>query len=206
MGAVGLLPAAGAARRLGISSPKELLVADGRPVIDWSVDHLIEADVDRLVVVTRPGKEAIADHLDRRNLPIPVTFVEQHGTVGNLIDALRSARPALGDDTVHLLFPDTVIAPNPFAGAPADEATELLLLCHDAGADWRHFGVVDPLRRRVIEKPTSFVGSICWGAARWAPSFNDRLVGAGDLTEAINQADWRHLVSIEHYRDIGLLK
>ena len=211
MGTVGLLPAAGAARRLGISTPKELVGIRGRPVIDFSIDHLLEAGVDRLVIVIRGGKEAIVDHVQRRRPPVPVDWVFQEGAIGNLVDALRCARPALGDDDVLLLFPDTVLSPNPFLSPPlahllaADtQGPELVLLCHDAGDRWRDFGVVDPVTRSVIEKPTTFVGSMCWGAARWSPSFNDRLIGAATLTEAINQAKWEHLLCIERYRDIGL--
>lgn len=197
----GLLPAAGLATRLGISTPKELLVHEGRPVIDWSVEHLLGAGVDRLVLVLRPGKEAVADHLAATWPAVEVVVVVQDGAIGNLVDALRAAAPAIAEDEVFLLFPDTKLSPNPFVWRGT---TELTLLCHDAGDRWPHFGVVDPVRRRVVEKPASFVGTICWGAAVWQPSFTARLATAATLTDAINAADWRHAVTIAAYHDIGL--
>ena len=56
----------------------------------------------------------------------------------------------------------------------------------------------------VEEKPARYRGTICWGAAVWAPSFTARLAGAASLTEAINRAEWEHRVTIDHYEDIGL--
>lgn len=200
---IGVLPAAGEARRLGISSPKELLPYQGRPIIDWSVDHLLDAGVERVLVVTRPGKEAIAEHLQRAWPGVDLRYVFQQGPIGNLLDALKAADEvgALDGHDVHLLFPDTFIQPNPFTYR---SERELTLLCHDAGERWRHFGVVDPIAGQVIEKPTAFAGSICWGAAVWTPTFTARLAGADTLTEAINLADWEHRLTIDRYEDVGL--
>jgi hypothetical protein len=206
---VGLLPAAGRAVRLGIDSPKELLHCHGRPVIDHSVAHLVDAGVADIVVVTRPGKEVLVDHLRSAWPSLHWEFVVQPEPIGRLIDALRVAAPALAGAVVHLLFPDTCVAPNPFRaplGGGAVDA-ELVLLCHDAadGERWRHFGVVDPVRRRVVEKPTEPLGStLCWGAAVWQPTFTGRLAEAADLTEAINRAAWRHALAIDCYADVGL--
>jgi hypothetical protein len=201
--AVGLLPAAGLARRLGISSPKELLVHRGRPIIDWSVQHLVDAGVERVVVVIRPGKEAVAEHLRLTWPHLEVLEVVQTPPIGNLVDALAAAARAgvLDGHDVHLLFPDTYYEPNPFTFR---STRELTLLCHDAGERWAHFGVVDPAARLVVEKSSRFRGTICWGAAVWAPTFTRRLTGAASLTQAINGADWEHRVTIERYEDIGL--
>ncbi len=198
---VGVLPAAGLATRLRIATPKELVVHDGRPVIDWSVDHLVHNRVERLVVVIRAGKEAVVQHLATAWPDLEVVVVHQHGQIGNLLDALRAAAPLVEHDEVHLLFPDTRLTPNPFTFR---SERELTLLCHDAGDRWRHFGVVDATSRRVIEKPTRFQGSICWGAAVWQPPFTARLAAATTLTEAINAADWEHALTIDRYVDIGL--
>jgi len=191
------------ARRLGISSPKELVEHRGRPVIDWSVRHLVDAGVTSLVVVIRPGKEAVVDHLERVWPRLDLVTVMQHGAIGNLVDALSAAATAgaLHGHDVHLLFPDTYVEPNPFTFR---SDRELTLLCHDAGERWPYYGVVDPITRLVVEKPRRYHGSVCWGAAVWAPSFTPRLVGAASLTQVINQVDWEHRVTIERYEDIGL--
>jgi hypothetical protein len=192
------------ARRLGISSPKELVVHRGRPIIDWSVRHLVDAGVTALVVVVRPGKEAIVGHLERAWPGLELVTVTQHGPIGNLVDALSAAAAdgALDGHDVHLMFPDTYLEPNPFTFR---SGRELTLLCHDAGERWPYFGVVDPVARVVVEKPTHYRGSVCWGAAVWAPSFTPRLVGASSLTQVINQVDWEHRVTIGRYEDIGLV-
>ncbi|MCC6438259.1 MAG: NTP transferase domain-containing protein [Acidimicrobiales bacterium] len=207
--AVGLLPAAGKATRLGLDGPKELLVHRGRPVIDHSVEHLVGAGVEALVVVSRPGKEALVQHLRATWPTVCIEVVQQHGPIGALSDALRCAAPALAGCEVQLLFPDTYLDPNPFLAdsGPARHGAELELLCHDAAAEerWRHFGVVDLARRRVVEKPSEHLGSTwCWGAAWWTPAFTERLRRAATITDAINEAAWRASCPIERYEDIGL--
>ena len=202
MARLGLLPAAGKARRLGISSPKELLVHRGRPVIDHSVAHLVQAGVERLVVVSRPDKQEVVDHLVRAWPGLDLVVVDQPEPIGNLLDALVASVAALAGHEVLLLFPDTYLEPNPFT---FDGGTELTLLCHDAGDKWDRFGVVDPVARRVVEKPATDRGHrLCWGAAAWRPEFTERLRGVTTLTDAINQADWRHAQTIALYEDIGL--
>lgn len=198
---VGLVPAAGLARRLGISSPKELLPVGGRPVIDYSIDHLVEAGVGEIVVVIRSGKEAILDHLSMTYQDIEFTFVYQEGEIGNLIDAIKTARDELKGSTVLFLMPDTVISPNPFRQLPRSEVT---LLCFEAAGDsWRNFGVVSPEQGEIIDKPETFVGRVCWGALAWRPSFTERLMAHELLPDALNDAEWSYEVAIEDYRDIG---
>ena len=199
---VGLIPAAGMARRLGISSPKELLPVDGKPVIEYSVDHLERAGVQRIVVVIREGKEAIRDHLDATYPELEFSYVYQSGDIGNLLDALKVAGEAVAGHRVYFLMPDTVITPNPF---PDPTGAEVTMLCFEAPDDsWRHFGVVSDQHGRVIDKPSEFVGSVCWGALMWEPRFTERLLGHSNLTEALNEASWDHAVTIDRYNDIGL--
>ncbi|MEZ5233891.1 MAG: NTP transferase domain-containing protein [Acidimicrobiales bacterium] len=207
--AVALLPAAGRATRLGLDAPKELLVHRSRPVIDHSIAHVVEAGAEALVLVSRPGKEAVEDHVRRSWPRLTLEVVHQWGPIGALSDALRAAAPALGRHDVWLLFPDTYVQPNPFLGAdgPGAAAAEVHLLCHDAAAGerWRHFGVVDVAARRVVEKPATPLGSTwCWGAAWWTAAFTDRLAAAPTITDAINEAPWIASCPIERYEDIGL--
>lgn len=201
---VGLLPAAGAARRLGIDAPKELLRIDGQPVIDHSVAHLLGAGVEEIAVVIRPSKAAIADHLTQRWPDVQFRFPEQEGAIGNLLDGIRAAAPVCAGAETLLLFPDTLIRPQPFVDDDFVTDPEVALYCHDAGADWANYGVVDAAAGLVVEKPDIYRGSICWGAARWQPVFWDRLARVSALTDAINQAEWRHTVTIDDYLDIGL--
>ena len=171
-------------------------------MIDHSVGHLVQAGVDRLVVVSRPDKREVVHHLADAWPDMDLVVVDQPEPIGNLLDALKASLAALAGHEVLLLFPDTYLEPNPFT---FDGGTELTLLCHDAGDKWNQFGVVDPLLRRVIEKPATDPGHrLCWGAAAWRPEFTERLSGVTALTDAINQANWRHALTIGLYEDIGL--
>jgi GTP:adenosylcobinamide-phosphate guanylyltransferase len=199
---IGLIPAAGMARRLGITTPKELVEVDGRPVIEYSVDHMVAAGVGTIVVVIREGKEAIRHHLDARYPEIEFVYVYQSGHIGNLLDALKVACEAIAGHRVLFLMPDTIITPNPF---PEHTPAEVTMLCFESRDEsWRNFGVVSETHGRVIDKPDEFVGSVCWGALVWGPTFTERLMGHENLTHAINESQWEHVVSIDEYRDIGL--
>ena len=179
----GLVPAAGEGRRLGLSTPKELLEIDGKPVIEYSVDMLLEAGVDKVVVVIREAKEEI---------------------LGRLIDAIKASYDAIKGHDVYFSMADTIIEPNPFSMDGADSC-ELTLMCFRADADnWRYFGVIDDEHHRIVDKPDRFVSDVCWGALMWRSEFTERLMGIDDFTDAINAAAWNHQVTIDRYTDIGL--
>src|SRR5256885_1834562 len=62
-----VVPAAGLGTRmlpLTRVVPKELLPLDGRPIVQHVVDELLGAGVDRIWLVTRPGKRAIEEQFD----------------------------------------------------------------------------------------------------------------------------------------------
>lgn len=63
-----ILPCAGEGSRLGLHSPKELYeVEAGRPMIQYSLDHILTANQEvgklRTVVVIREQKESVADYV-----------------------------------------------------------------------------------------------------------------------------------------------
>src|SRR5512134_3463352 len=60
MEAVALLVAAGSGERLGASKPKAFVALGGRPMLDWSLDALREAGIERVVVALPPGEVAPA--------------------------------------------------------------------------------------------------------------------------------------------------
>jgi dTDP-glucose pyrophosphorylase len=198
---VGLIPAAGLAQRLGITTPKELLLHEGQAIIDYSIDHLIAAGVGRIVIVIRQGKEAIRDHVEQKYNGFAFEFVYQTGEIGRLIDAIKAAQTTIKGHDVYFCMADTQIKPNPFQPYLGQE---LLLLCFRAsGNEWRHFGVVDTQVRRIVDKPSEFVSDVCWGALVWRPQFTQRIMAASDLTAVMNQADWDYKICIDVYKDIG---
>jgi UTP--glucose-1-phosphate uridylyltransferase len=81
--------------------PKELLPLDGRPIAEHVVDELRAAGIERVCLVTRPGKAAVEDQFDDRSI-VAVRQDEPRG-LGDAIACAESAcngRPfvlALGD-------------------------------------------------------------------------------------------------------------
>ena len=51
----GIIPAAGSGSRFGAEVPKQYLSVNGRPVISWSVETLLAAPLEALVVALGPG-------------------------------------------------------------------------------------------------------------------------------------------------------
>ncbi len=51
----GILPAAGSGSRFGAEVPKQYLPVNGQPVISWSIDTLLAAPLEALVVALDPG-------------------------------------------------------------------------------------------------------------------------------------------------------
>ena len=56
--AVALLVAAGSGERLGASRPKAFVTLAGRPMLEWSVDALRAAGLERVVVALPDGEAA----------------------------------------------------------------------------------------------------------------------------------------------------
>src|SRR3954449_7910753 len=56
--AVALLVAAGSGERLGADRPKAFVVLAGRPMLEWSVEALVAAGIEQIVVAVPPGGSA----------------------------------------------------------------------------------------------------------------------------------------------------
>lgn len=204
---IGLVPAAGMARRLNISMPKELLEVQGKPVISYGIERLLESHVDHIVVVIRSGKEAIRDYLLATYPSVSFEFVYQHGDIGNLLDAIKCAADLISGHTVCFTMPDTIVTPKsglPLFTPPSTNR-DLQLLCFEAADDsWRHFGVIDINKGTIVDKPKQWYGNTCWGALIWQPAFTERLKTSQDFTLEMNTASWDYRIAIEQYRDIGV--
>lgn len=116
---VGILPAAGHARRLGgqIGTSKELVpVADGqgqeRPVSHYLLDQMVHAGCDQALIVLRPGKWDIAEAFGsgfRGRLPLAyLTIDDSWGPPFTLAQAF----PFAGDAVIATGFPDILIQPS----------------------------------------------------------------------------------------------
>lgn len=117
---VGLIPAAGAATRLGrLPCSKELLpiglgVGVGPPevAIDRLLRRLRAAGVGRVVVAIRDGKWDIPAYLAAgRELDLDIAYVVVRET-RSILDTLRAALPFVENDIVALGFPDILFEPD----------------------------------------------------------------------------------------------
>ena len=128
-----VIPAAGWGTRMLPASkavPKNLLPLVDRPMVHYIVEEAVEAGLTRIVLVTSPGKDALADYFSpspeleaflrdkgRSHLLSPVqrlmdaaefTTVPQEEQLG-LGHAVLTARDAVGDEPFAVLLPDDLI-------------------------------------------------------------------------------------------------
>lgn len=136
-----VIPAAGWGTRLLPATkavPKELLPVLDKPVLQYVVEEAVASGIERIVVITSAGKEAMRRHLDNdadleavlqakgKSAELnavhdiagdaELLFITQHEQKG-LGDAVRLAREAVGDEPFAVMLGDTIIEPAP--GSPA---------------------------------------------------------------------------------------
>lgn len=190
---VGLVPAAGRAKRLGdLPCSKEIFPVgfepggDGeprpRPVVHGLLRGLAAAGVERAVVVLRDGKWDVPARLgDGAALGLDLAYLVV-GETRSVPETLDRARGWLGGHDVALGFPDILLE-------PGDAWSRLLAFHRESSADvslglfpteqsWKADMVqVDAdgrLREIVIKDPTCRFRHT-WSIAVWTPAFTDHL-------------------------------
>ncbi|MEI6642872.1 MAG: nucleotidyltransferase family protein [Novosphingobium sp.] len=156
---VAMVLAAGIGKRmrpLTATRPKPLVRVDGRPLIDHSLDKLVEAGVSRAVVNVHYLPGQIEAHLAQRNAPAIAISDEREAlleTGGGMVKALPliDADPffCLNSDNVWLDGPHNVFAALSDAWDPAQMDALLLLVCHARTYNYTGRGDfhLDPLGR-----------------------------------------------------------
>jgi MurNAc alpha-1-phosphate uridylyltransferase len=180
------------------SIPKPLVAVAGKSLIDYSLDRLAEANVERAVVNVHYLADALERHLASRQRPKIVVSDERDalmGTGGGIAKAL----PQLGDAPFFLVNSDTFwldgVKPN-FVRLADDfdpEAMDALLLLAPTADSIGYAGRGDyamlpdgRLRRRAENEVVPFVYA---GAAILAPAlFADAPAGAFPLTLLFDRA------------------
>lgn len=168
-----VIPAGGLGTRLlplTRAVPKELLPVWKRPVLDYAIEEAASAGIERIVIITAPGKEALRTYFaDRPALPgesagqpLAIEFVEQDKALG-LGDAVRRGAPS--GEAIAVLLPDELlIGPNCLAQlleCRARDGGSAIAVQRVARADVSRYGIVDIdggpggswRVRSVIEKP-----------------------------------------------------
>lgn len=180
---IGFLPAAGRGRRFGGDAPKELAPLDPAgevPVCRVALAAMREAGARRAVVVVSPDKAAIRRQLGAgAALGLELTYVVQIEPRG-LPDAVRCARPVLGDDDVLFAMPDTVFGPPDALGrvhrALQVTAAELVLGLFPTDTPTELAPVeLDPAGRvsAIHDKPAITTLRNTWGVLAWSRRFSD---------------------------------
>ncbi len=182
------------------STPKEMLPIVDKPLIQYAAEEAVSAGADTLVFITSRMKHSISDHFDtafelesrlrrggkaellrrcREVLPAPAArlYIPQGEALG-LGHAVLCARPAVGDETFHVLLADDLILDPGGAGC----ASDLAAAHHKTGAsviavapiddeDCGRYGVIDidavhgGLFRLsgIVEKPGAAAAPSRWG-------------------------------------------
>ncbi len=88
------------------TGPKHILPIANKPVLEYTLEKLGEADIKDVVMVVGYQKEFIKDHLgDGSEWGVKITYVEQEKRLG-LAHAVKQAREAIGDEPFLVVLGD----------------------------------------------------------------------------------------------------
>jgi len=116
---IGLIPAAGSARRLpGLRGSKEVLplppnlqTNDEKVLTDHLLARYAAAGIRRALILTRPGKQDVRDVLgEGSRLGVELSYLDV-GRTGSVLETLCRGLPAVADWTIALGFPDILFQP-----------------------------------------------------------------------------------------------
>ena len=178
---VAVFPAAGLGTRFlpaTKAQPKEMLPLVDRPLIQYVVEEARDAGIERIVIVTGRGKNAIEDHFDTsfeleqmlaekgkgelldevRKISelIPLSYVRQKQALG-LGHAVLQAKDLVGDQPFAVLLGDDIVeADEPCIGQMMRlyerRGNPVIALQEVARSETRQYGIVagEPVEDRVI--------------------------------------------------------
>jgi glucose-1-phosphate thymidylyltransferase len=223
---IGLLPAAGRARRLAsLRYPKELLPISyehddqggmrARAIAEYAIEAIRLAEVVRVLLVVAPWKMDIVSYVgDGRQFGVDVGYLYQQDARG-LPPALDLASPwCHGCHTVFAL-PDTIFEPRDalrtLRALYLDERADLALAVFPTPEPHRLAPVVLNGRRvtRVLDKPAEPPAANTWAAGIWSDAFTALLhdssagTAAGEGPEPVLGDVFERAIS-EGMRVVGL--
>lgn len=165
-----VLPAAGRGTRLGRLTravPKELLPLGDRPTLDIVLDELVDAGIDRIMIVTRPDKTALNDYVttvlqaELADRGVVLELCPQDAGPGNGGAILSAAARLVGEPFVVLWGDEVVFGANRTRGVLAryrDTGRPTIAVVRAARGALRRCGVArvaaDGSVRDLVEKPT----------------------------------------------------
>jgi len=93
-------------RPLTATRPKPLVEVMGKPLVDHIVDHLVAADIKRLIVNVHYLADALEAHLRRHAAPIDLVISDERVKLLETGGGLIHAKPLLGDDPFFCINSD----------------------------------------------------------------------------------------------------
>jgi len=110
-----VIPAAGLGSRMKSVYPemcKELIPVGSKPAIQYAIEEGLDAGVEQIIVVLRPGKGNLRQVLS--DLSLPITFAWQEAPTGEA-NAIALTEPLVGGSAFAVIYPDCLCLPGPGA-------------------------------------------------------------------------------------------
>ncbi len=180
---VGLIPAAGFGRRLGLASgSKEVVEVQGRPLISYLLERFARGGIDRAFLVTRPEKTDIAGTLGGGGgWGVELDYLYT-GATRSAVETLDKAYDHVRRRNVALGYPDVIFRPvDAFAhlgeALGATGADVVLGLFPTAQPERSDMVVLDDAGNVVrfeIKQPDQGL-RFTWSIAVWTPRFTEYL-------------------------------
>jgi 2-C-methyl-D-erythritol 4-phosphate cytidylyltransferase len=151
--AVALLVAAGSGERLGADRPKAFVVLAGRPMLEWSVEALVAAGIEEIVVALPPGGAAPPGCVG-----VPGGVTRSASVRSALASAGADPRVVVHDAARPLVTPEhfrAALAALEDADA-AIAAAPMTDTVKEAGEDRRVTATLDRTRLWAIQTPQAF--------------------------------------------------
>jgi UTP--glucose-1-phosphate uridylyltransferase len=196
---VGVFPAAGLGTRFlpaTKAQPKEMLPLVDRPLVQYVVEEAKAAGIERIVIVTGRGKNAIEDHFDTsfelekmleergkddllaivREISdlIPISYVRQKTALG-LGHAILQAKDLVGNEPFAVLLGDDIVdSSEPCIGQMMrlreKRGNPVIAIQEVAPAETRQYGIVAGERDSESDRVVRITGMVEKPAPEDAPS------------------------------------
>lgn len=162
--------AAGDGGRLGehtLAIPKPLIMAGGRPLIDYTLEALSEAGVDEVVVVVGYRAEQLkAGIAASRDRGLAIRYVANGRFHGGASLSLRAARKACGDEPFLLLMADHMLSATILRRLLSERSARRVCLVATDASVWPD-AYNDEATRVVFAPGTKRVTAIGKGLSPW---------------------------------------
>ncbi|MFO0108910.1 MAG: nucleotidyltransferase family protein [Alphaproteobacteria bacterium] len=94
-------------RPLTLTLPKPLIPVAGKPLIDWSIDWLVQAGIKEVIVNTSYLAEPLEDYLSLRKFP-PIHFSREEPAPLETGGGIRHALPLMGTSPFLIMNSDNI--------------------------------------------------------------------------------------------------